>query len=435
MLINALLTSRLTVSTLCKQSISTPLTSCLQRLRAAVQLIPCRHPPSSKSKFLEQISLRSCKCRGTIMADDGHSECFGCLGKSHTDAALTETSYSHCESMSLASALTDSFLFRERPRPTRHPVFFLPGACEEKTAGQMISALGYNGQQWAVREHELCPTTEPESPYEADPVEPSDHPLATGRGRASGTRPTSDVSLKPVVGWVPICATLRGSHMCNVHGKLLNGSSVSFPWQSPLCHLCHVLYPPNPGCRLSSEPFLRANNSESGTADDFRKPECALIGVLLLSRSGRRRRVPFREKCPYKEFCQRLRPLLLQLLRSDFKQKYASVFDDDTVADYIYHVNAQTASGETAFKNMTIPYGWPQHPMMDQVEKISPSLPMTFIYGSRSSIEGQSGKAIQEMRPNSQTKIIVIQGAGHYVFADQSEDFNQAVLKICNNEC
>lgn len=56
---------------------------------------------------------------------------------------------------------------------------------------------------------------------------------------------------------------------------------------------------------------------------------------------------------------------------------------------------------------MTIPYGWPQHPMMDQVEKISPSLPMTFIYGSRSSIEGQSGKAIQEMRPNSQTKIIV----------------------------
>jgi len=29
----------------------------------------------------------------------------------------------------------------------------------------------------------------------------------------------------------------------------------------------------------------------------------------------------------------------------------------------------------------------------------------------------------------------VIQGAGHYVFADQSEDFNQAVLKICNNEC
>ncbi|XP_073677664.1 1-acylglycerol-3-phosphate O-acyltransferase ABHD5 [Garra rufa] len=126
-----------------------------------------------------------------------------------------------------------------------------------------------------------------------------------------------------------------------------------------------------------------------------------------------------------------LGPLLLQLLRSDFKQKYASVFADDTVADYIYHVNAQMASSETAFKNMTIPYGWPQHPMMDRVEMISPSLPMTFIYGSRSRIDGQSGKAIQEMRPNSPTEIVVIQGAGHYVFADQTEDFNQALLKIC----
>ncbi|XP_042601521.1 1-acylglycerol-3-phosphate O-acyltransferase ABHD5 [Cyprinus carpio] len=130
-----------------------------------------------------------------------------------------------------------------------------------------------------------------------------------------------------------------------------------------------------------------------------------------------------------------LGPLLLQLLRSDFKQKYASVFADDTVADYIYHVNAQTASGETAFKNMTIPYAWPQHPMMNRVEMISPSLPITFIYGSRSNIDGQSGKAIQEMRPNSHTEIIVslISGAGHYVFTDQSDDFNQAVLKICNN--
>ncbi|XP_051991950.1 1-acylglycerol-3-phosphate O-acyltransferase ABHD5 isoform X2 [Xyrauchen texanus] len=128
-----------------------------------------------------------------------------------------------------------------------------------------------------------------------------------------------------------------------------------------------------------------------------------------------------------------LGPLLLQALRSDFKQKYASLFEDDTVADYIYHVNVQMPSGETAFKNMTIPYGWPQNPMMERVGMISTSLPLSFIYGSRSNIDGQSGKAIQEIRTNSHTEIIAIQGAGHYVFADQSDDFNQAVLKICNN--
>uniref|UniRef100_A0A4W4FL96 1-acylglycerol-3-phosphate O-acyltransferase ABHD5 n=1 Tax=Electrophorus electricus TaxID=8005 RepID=A0A4W4FL96_ELEEL len=37
-----------------------------------------------------------------------------------------------------------------------------------------------------------------------------------------------------------------------------------------------------------------------------------------------------------------LGPLLLQGLRSDFKQKYSSLFQDDTVPDYIYHLNVQT---------------------------------------------------------------------------------------------
>ncbi|KAL1251792.1 hypothetical protein QQF64_019588, partial [Cirrhinus molitorella] len=70
---------------------------------------------------------------------------------------------------------------------------------------------------------------------------------------------------------------------------------------------------------------------------------------------------------------------------------------------------------------MTIPYGWPQHPMMA-------SLPMTFVYGSRSCIDGQSGKAIQEMRPNSHRNRSHSGGQVTNVFADQSEDFNQAVL-------
>ncbi|XP_017343718.1 1-acylglycerol-3-phosphate O-acyltransferase ABHD5 [Ictalurus punctatus] len=132
-----------------------------------------------------------------------------------------------------------------------------------------------------------------------------------------------------------------------------------------------------------------------------------------------------------------LGPLLLQTLRSDFKQKYSDVIDDDTVTDYLYHLNAQTPSGETAFKNMTVPYGWAQRPMMQRVGMINHTISLFIICGSRSCIDGQSGHAIREMRPNSQTEIIVIRGAGHYVFADQSEDFNEVVLKICsdvNNE-
>ncbi|KAM9738224.1 LOW QUALITY PROTEIN: 1-acylglycerol-3-phosphate O-acyltransferase ABHD5-like [Menidia menidia] len=123
-----------------------------------------------------------------------------------------------------------------------------------------------------------------------------------------------------------------------------------------------------------------------------------------------------------------LGPTLVQTIRSDFKQKYASVFDDNTVSDYIYHLNAQTPSGETAFRNMTVPYGWARRPMLERIGRVSASIPISFIYGSRSSIDSNSGHAVREIRPD--VEITVIRGAGHYVFADQPEDFNQAVLQI-----
>ncbi|XP_035650716.1 1-acylglycerol-3-phosphate O-acyltransferase ABHD5-like [Oncorhynchus keta] len=123
-----------------------------------------------------------------------------------------------------------------------------------------------------------------------------------------------------------------------------------------------------------------------------------------------------------------LGPMLLQTIRSDFKQKYSSVFDDNTVSDYIYHLNAQTPSGETAFRNMTVPYGWAKRPMLDRIGQIQPDIPISIIYGSRSSIDSDSGYTIQKIRPD--VDIIVIRGGGHYVFADQPDDFNQNVLHI-----
>ncbi|XP_044192533.1 1-acylglycerol-3-phosphate O-acyltransferase ABHD5-like [Thunnus albacares] len=123
-----------------------------------------------------------------------------------------------------------------------------------------------------------------------------------------------------------------------------------------------------------------------------------------------------------------LGPMLVQTIRSDFKQKYSSVFDDNTVSDYIYHLNAQTPSGETAFKNMTIPYGWARRPMLERIGQVRADIPISFIYGSRSSIDSDSGYAFKKTRPD--VEITVIRGAGHYVFADQPDDFNQTILHI-----
>ncbi|XP_066539097.1 1-acylglycerol-3-phosphate O-acyltransferase ABHD5 isoform X1 [Hoplias malabaricus] len=128
-----------------------------------------------------------------------------------------------------------------------------------------------------------------------------------------------------------------------------------------------------------------------------------------------------------------LGPLLVQTLRPDFKKKFTSIFSDNTVTEYIYHLNVQSPSGETAFKNMTIPYGWAKRPMLKRIGLIHSDIPITVIYGSRSSIDGHSGNSIKEMRPNSHVEIIAIRGAGHYVYADQPEDFNHKVLHVCES--
>ncbi|XP_075896911.1 1-acylglycerol-3-phosphate O-acyltransferase ABHD5 isoform X2 [Nelusetta ayraudi] len=125
-------------------------------------------------------------------------------------------------------------------------------------------------------------------------------------------------------------------------------------------------------------------------------------------------------------------PVLVQTLRPDFKQKFLSMFSDNTVSEYIYHMNVQSPSGETAFKNMTVPYGWAKRPMLERVDQLRQGIPITIIYGSRSSVDSNSGSTIRALRPRSHVGITTIRGAGHYVYADQPEDFNNKVLEACS---
>lgn len=127
-------------------------------------------------------------------------------------------------------------------------------------------------------------------------------------------------------------------------------------------------------------------------------------------------------------------PALLQILRPDFKKKFSSMFSDNTVPDYIYHMNVQSPrsgcsdlhvphrsflflhqsavlpllrSGETAFRNMTIPYGWAKRPMIHRMDQLQPHIPVVIIYGSRSSVDSTSGAAIRELTPGCRVEIMV----------------------------
>ncbi len=76
-------------------------------------------------------------CRSPLHADDGHSECVSCLGKSHADAALAGSDCSHCESISLASLRTCIAFFSESdPAPRALPCSSSQGPVRKKQRGR-----------------------------------------------------------------------------------------------------------------------------------------------------------------------------------------------------------------------------------------------------------------------------------------------------------
>lgn len=126
-------------------------------------------------------------------------------------------------------------------------------------------------------------------------------------------------------------------------------------------------------------------------------------------------------------------PRLVQKFRGDLREKFRPKLQDDChkFLDYIYHCNAQRASGESAFKALTLPYGWPKNPLIHRLVELDESLTLTFIYGSRSWIEKTPGEFLRECLTPERVSVNIIQGSGHHVYADKFEEFNEMVKDAC----
>jgi pimeloyl-ACP methyl ester carboxylesterase len=124
-------------------------------------------------------------------------------------------------------------------------------------------------------------------------------------------------------------------------------------------------------------------------------------------------------------------PSVVARFRGDLVEKYSCLFNDNRIADYLYHLNAQKPSGEIAFKNMAQHYGWAKLPMLPRISDIPASVSMTAIYGSRSWVDYNVGYEIKYKRQNSFVDIQVVRDAGHHIYADKPELFNKIVCQTC----
>ncbi|XP_014365869.2 1-acylglycerol-3-phosphate O-acyltransferase ABHD5 isoform X2 [Papilio machaon] len=119
--------------------------------------------------------------------------------------------------------------------------------------------------------------------------------------------------------------------------------------------------------------------------------------------------------------------------RPDIPRKFATFLPDadQLIPDYIYQCNSQTPSGESAFHALMTGFGWAKNPMVHRVGSLSPRLPVTVLYGSRSWVDNSTSQLLTEHRPNSITYVQVINGAGHHVYVDKPDLFNKYVLEAC----
>jgi hypothetical protein len=64
-------------------------------------------------------------------------------------------------------------------------------------------------------------------------------------------------------------------------------------------------------------------------------------------------------------------------------------------------------SGEAAFKTMNTSFGWARRPMMHRITDIKQEVPVTFIYGSRSWVDSNTGYHAKYLRHESYVDVQV----------------------------
>lgn len=88
-------------------------------------------------------------------------------------------------------------------------------------------------------------------------------------------------------------------------------------------------------------------------------------------------------------------------------------------------------SGESAFHAMMVKIGWAKNPMVKRIGTLHKDIPITLLYGSRTWVDHSATGILEGIRSNSYFKHQVITGAGHHIYADKPEIFNQMVLEAC----
>lgn len=129
----------------------------------------------------------------------------------------------------------------------------------------------------------------------------------------------------------------------------------------------------------------------------------------------------------------RFGPWWIRKTCDDIVDNYNCVLEDRSImSNYIYHCNAQNPTGEQAFTTMVKKIGRARNPMIRRVNNLKEDLPITILYGTNTWMDKTIGPRIKDMRPDT-IDLRYIDNAGHHIYAERAELFNDIVIDVCHS--
>ncbi|KAJ7352777.1 hypothetical protein OS493_034128 [Desmophyllum pertusum] len=122
-------------------------------------------------------------------------------------------------------------------------------------------------------------------------------------------------------------------------------------------------------------------------------------------------------------------PWVARLAQFDTNKRASELWNDRAMLEYIYHCNAQTPSGEDAFRNMNVLLMWAKSPMVKRVKELPDDVPMTIMYGSSTFFDHRTAYEIKCTRQNSKVDVWIVKDAGHDIHVDNAGEFNRIMKK------
>lgn len=124
-------------------------------------------------------------------------------------------------------------------------------------------------------------------------------------------------------------------------------------------------------------------------------------------------------------------PSLIARVRGDIAEKFSDLYEDTgVVSNYIYHLNAQEPSGETAFFTLTQTMVFAATPLeaRELEKRLRPDLPVTLIYGEHTWMDKRAGSELKS-KLGDRAQMYSMRDCGHHIYADDHHTFNLLVLQ------